>query len=438
VVSLENVDVVIRGGVVLPMTGQSVIDDGLVAIKKSVIVYVGKASKSPRFIAEKVIEGKGKAILPGLVNCHTHVAMTLFRGLAEDQPLPQWLKETIWPLEAKLTPEDIYVGALLGCLEMLKTGTTCFADMYFREDMVAKAVQELGLRATLAPGIIESQNTAQTEKMLEESIIAAKKLHATAQGRIRFQLGPHAVYSCSPELLKRIHKAASSLHVGLHIHLAESEDLARQVKEKYGTTEIRLLEKIGFLGPSVLAAHCIYVSKREIKTLAKHQVKVAYNPVANMKLAQGMPSIVDLLEAGVSVGIGTDGPASNNSLDMFQTVKTASLLQKIRYRDSTVLPAHQALEMAIRDGAKVLGIENIVGTLELGKKADLIIIDLKKPHLLPVHDIYANLVYSTTGSDVDTAMVNGKILMENRQVTVTDEEKILEKAQKTAQNLLVR
>ncbi|MEM2102494.1 MAG: amidohydrolase [Candidatus Bathyarchaeia archaeon] len=437
-VLLENVDVVIRGGVVLPMMERGAIDEGLVAIKKDAIVYVGKASKSPKFNAERVIEGKGKAVMPGLVNCHTHVSMTLFRGLAEDQPLPRWLKETIWPLEAKLKPEDIYTGALLGCLEMLKTGTTCFADMYFHEDMVAKAVQELGLRATLAPGIIESQNAMQTEKILNEGITTAMKLHATAQGRIRFQLGPHAVYSCSPELLKRIHEAALKLRVGLHIHLAESMDLARQVKEKYGVTETRLLKKIGFLGPNLLAAHCIYLSNREIKTLAKHQVKVAYNPVANMKLAQGTPKIVDLVKAGVSVGIGTDGPASNNSLDMFQTVKTASLLQKARYGDSTVLPAHQALAMATREGAKVLGIENIVGTLESGKKADLIIIDLKKPHLSPVHDIYANLVYSATGSDVDTVIVNGKILMENRQVTVADEEKILKKAQKTAQNLLVR
>ncbi|MGQ9564950.1 MAG: amidohydrolase [Candidatus Bathyarchaeales archaeon] len=431
-------EIVIRGGVVLPMTGRNVIDEGLVAIKNDVIVYVGKASKSPKFSAEKIIEGKGKAIMPGLVNCHVHVSMTLFRGLAEDQSFLRWLEEIIWPLEVKLKPEDVYVGALLGCLEMLKTGTTCFADMYFNEDMVAKAVQELGLRAMLAPGIIESQNIAQTEKMLERSIIAAQKLHGSAQGRIRFQLGPHAVYSCSPELLKRIHEAALKLHVGLHIHLAESEDLARQVKEKYGMTETQLLEKIGLLSSNLLAAHCIYLSKREIKTLAKHQVKVAYNPVANMKLAQGVPRIVDLVRAGVSVGIGTDGPASNNSLDMFQTVKTASLLQKVRYKDSTVLPSHQALEMATREGAKVLGIENVVGTLEAGKKADLIIIDLKKPHLSPMHDIYANLVYSATGSDVDTVMVNGKILMENRQVTVADEEKILKKAQKTAQNLLAR
>jgi 5-methylthioadenosine/S-adenosylhomocysteine deaminase len=438
VIAVEDADIVIRGCTLLPMTEQGVMKNGLVAIKGDTILYAGKLTKSPKFKTEKTIDGKGKVAMPGLVNCHTHVPMTLFRGVAEDKPLAEWLKETIWPLEARLKPEDIYAGALLGCLEMVKTGTTCFADMYFHEDMVAKAVNKLGLRAVLAPAVIETQDTAKNEEMLKESIETAKKLHNTADGRVTCQLAPHAVYTCSPDMLKKLHTIATKLGIGLHIHLAESKEMAKQVKKQHGVTETELLEKIHLLGPNLLAAHCIHLSKQEIKTLAKHHVKVAYNPVANMKLAQGIPKIVELKNAGATVGIGTDGPASNNSLDMFQTIKTASLLQKTRYQDPTVLPAQQVLEMATVEGAKALNLEKTIGTLEADKKADVIMIDFEKPHLTPIHDVYANLVYSATGSDVDTVIVNGEILMENRQMRTVSEGKIIEKAQQTAKNLMNR
>jgi len=433
---LEDADIVIRNCTLLPMTKQGIIKDGLIAINNDTIVYAGKTVNSPKFRAEKTIDGKAKVAMPGLVNCHTHNSMTLFRGGAEDQPLTEWLKKTIWPLEAKLTPNDIYVGALLGCLEMIKTGTTCFADMYFHEEMVAKAVEELGLRAVLAPGIIETQDPSKTEKMLRDSVETAKKIHNTADGRITAQLGPHTIYTCSPELLKKIYIAASKLNIGLHIHLAESKEMAKQIKKKYGITEAELLEKIHFLGRNILAAHCVHLSNHDIEILAKHRVKVAYNPVANMKLAQGIPKIIDLINASITVGIGTDGPASNNTLDMFQTAKTAVLLQKIHYKNPTVLPAHQVLEMATKEGAKALHLEKTIGTIEAGKKADIILVNLNKPHLTPTHSIHANLVYSATGNDVDTVIVNGRILMENRQIKTANEERIIQKAQKTAQSLL--
>jgi len=271
--------------------------------------------------------------------------------------------------------------------------------------------------------------------MLEDSVNFARKYKGYADRRVTTQLGPHTLYTCSLDLLAKVRQKASDLNVGIHIHLAESEETVNQTKQKHGLTEVELLEKIGFLGSDVLAAHCIHLTEKEMQLLAKHNVNVSYNPVANMKIAQGTPKIKDLLDLGVTVGVGTDGPASNNNLDMFRSMKVAALLQKQYYKDPTVLSAQTVLKMATIDGAKALGLEKIVGSLEVGKKADVILIDFKKPHLTPVHDFYANIVYSACGSDVDTVIVDGKILMESRKVKTLDEEEVMLKAQKTATNL---
>jgi len=435
---LKEADILIRNCVILPMVGREVIREGVIATKNGKIIYVGKKSKALRVRAEKVVDGRGKVAIPGLVNCHTHLAMTLLRGIAEDQPLETWLKEIIWPLEAKLKPEDVYDGALLGCLEMIRSGTTTFADMYFHEDQVARAVEEAGLRAVLAQGIPGAGVSRRGEKMLQGSIDFAREYKGYADGRVTVQLGPHSVYTCGLDLLAEVRKKASDLNVGVHIHLAESEEKVSDIKRKHGLTEVEFLEKIGFLGPDVLAAHCIHLTKEETQLLAKQNVKVSYNPVANMKLAQGTAKIKDLLDLGITVGVGTDGPASNNNLDMFQSMKTAALLQKQYHKDPTVLPAKTVLEMATIDGAKALGLEKTVGSLKVGKRADVILLDFKKPHLTPLHDFYANIVYSAHGSDVDTVVVDGKILMENKNVKTIQEEKVMLKAQKTATNLLKR
>jgi 5-methylthioadenosine/S-adenosylhomocysteine deaminase len=432
---LKEVDILIRNCIILPMVSGEIIKEGIIATKNDKIIYMGKKSKAPRLRAEKIIDGHGKVAMPGLVNCHTHLAMTLFRGIAEDQPLEKWLKETIWPLEAKLKPRDIYDGALLGCLEMIKSGTTTFADMYFYEDHVAKTVEKAGLRAVLAQGILEAGVPRRGEKMLQDSVNFARRYKGYAYGRVTVQLGPHALYTCSPSLLAKVRQKASDLNVGIHMHLAESEETVNQTKQKHDLAEVELLEKIGFLDSDVLAAHCIHLTEKEMQLLAKHDVKVSYNPVANMKLAQGAAKIKDLLDLGVTVGIGTDGPASNNNLDMFQSMKIATLLQKQYYKDPTVLPAQTVLKMATIDGAKALGLEKTVGSLEVGKKADVILIDFKKPHLTPVHDFYANIVYSASGSDVDTVIVDGKTLMENKNVKTLDEEEVVLKAQKTATDI---
>lgn len=417
---------------------RGVVEKGLIAVENDVIAYVGKEADAPSIRAEETIEGHGKVAMPGLVNCHTHLPMTIFRGVAEDQELGRWLRETIWPLEAKLRPGDVYDGALLGCLEMIKSGTTCFADMYFHEDMVARAVERAGLRAVLASGIIEAGDMERGERLLREGVEFARRFHGFADGRVRVCLGPHTVYTCSPNLLIRARERASELNIGMHIHLAESKETVKSVKKKYGFTEVALLESLGFLRSDVLAAHCIYLSDEEMRLLAKRGVKVAYNPVANMKLAMGVPKIRDLVGLGVTVGIGTDGPASNNDLDMFDDVRVGALLQKVFYMDSTVLPARSVLEMATIGGARALGLEGSVGSLDVGKKADVVLVDFERPHLTPVHDFYANLVYSARGSDMDTVVVDGKVLMEGGEVRTLDEEEVRVRAREAALDLLAR
>ena len=436
---MEETDILIHNCTILPMNRRdTIIRNGLIATKKDKITYVGRETKAPKIKAETTINGKDKVATPGLINCHTHLPMTLFRGIAEDQPLTTWLTQTIWPLEAKLTSNDIYQGALLGCLENIKNGTTTFADMYFHEERIAKAVEKAGLRAVLAQGIIEAEDRQKGEHMLKESVEFAQKHNGYADGRVTTQLGPHAVYTCSPQLLTQTREGASKLNIGIHIHIAESKQMAKLVKKRHGLTEIELLENINFLKSNVLAAHCIHLTEKEMQIMAEHNVKVSYNPTANMKIASGTPKIKTLTDLGITVGIGTDGPASNNNLDMFEEMKTAALLQKIRYMDPTVLKAQQVLEMATTDGAKSLGLEKTVGSLEVGKKADIILIDFRKPHLTPLHDPYANIVYSARGSDVDTVIVDGKILMEERKVKTLDELEVMQKAQRTASDLLTR
>jgi len=420
------------------MNRKHFIQDGALAIKNRKIIFVGKCASANKIQAETKINAKKKIAMPGLINCHTHVPMTLFRGIAEDQPLETWLKKTIWPLEAKLKSEDVHVGALLGCLEMIKNGTTCFADMYFHEDMVAKAVEKSGLRGVLAEGIIEAGNKELGDKMLKESVNFARRFRGYANDRVTTFLGPHAAYSCSPELLTKIKNKSLELNVGVHIHLAESKEMFGEFEKRYGSGEVEFLDKIDFFGGHVLAAHCTNLSREDMQILSKRDVNVAYVPVANMKLGVGAAKVKDLTDSDVNVSLGTDGPACNNTLDMFETMKIATLLQKLIYLNPKILPVYEVLRMATLNGAKALRLEKTIGSLEVGKKADVILIDLSKPHLKPLHNTYANIVYSAHGSDVDTVIVDGEILMENRQVKTLNEQAIMERAEKTALDLLAR
>ena len=434
----EETDLVIKNCRILPMVNSRIIDKGLISIKGENISYVGSISDAPVLKAETVIEGDGKLAMPGLVNCHTHLAMTLFRGLAEDAEVDEWLRNIIWPLEAKLKPRDVYAGSLLGCLEMIRNGITCFADMYFFESKTAEAVEEVGLRAVLASGIIQETDSPKKMATYSEAVAFARRFQGQADGRITTSLGPHSVSTCSEELLKKIREKASEHAFRIQIHLSESRGSAGRTERTQRLSQTELLEELNFLGGDVLAAHCVHLSPGDMKILAKRTVKVAHNPIANVKLASGVAKVRELLDLGISVGLGTDGAASNNSLDMFETMKMASLLQKLKYRDPTALPSQTALKLATVHGAEALGLEKMVGSLEVGKKADIILVNMKRANLIPLHDLSANLVYSAHGSDVDTAIVNGRIIMANRKVQTVNEDEVLKKASKAARELVDR
>ncbi len=434
----EEADLVIKNCMILPMVNSRIISKGLISMRGGNISFVGSISDAPSLKAEVVIDGDRKLAMPGLVNCHTHLAMTLFRGLAEDVQVGEWLRNIIWPLEAKLKPRDIYTGSLLGCLEMIRNGITCFADMYFFESQTAEAVQKAGLRAVLASGIVEEINSLKNMTTYKEAVAFARRYQGHAEGRITTSLGPHSVSTCSEELLRRIREKATECGFGIQIHLSESKGSTGNVERALGLSETDLLERLNFLGGDVLAAHCIHLSPKDMRILARRMVKVAYNPIANLKLASGIAKVKDLLDLGVSVGLGTDGAASNNSLDMFETMKMASLLQKLEYQDPSILSAHTVLKLATVHGAEALGLEKKIGSLEVGKKADIILVNMRRANLIPLHDLCANLVYSAHGCDVDTTIVNGRIIMANREVKTINEDEVLRKAAKTAGELLDR
>lgn len=425
----------IKNCAVLPVTGpDDLINRGYLIVDGHYISEV-KAGEAPEGEFDKVIDGTGMVAMPGLVNAHTHAAMTLMRGYADDLPLMEWLETKIWPLEDKLTGEDIYWGTMLCILEMIKSGTTCFADMYFHMDQVARAVEETGIRASLSRGMIGVGPEA--ELAIEQSRQLVQDWHGQADGRIQMMLGPHAPYTCPPDYLKRVVSLARELNVGIHIHVSETLTEMNNIKAQYGKTPVQVLEEAGVFEVPVLAAHCVHLTDEDIEVLARHRVGVAHNPQSNMKLASGIARVTDMQAAGITVGLGTDGAASNNDLNMIEEMRTAALLQKVVGLNPQALPAYKALEMATVNGARALGFSD-VGMLKPGMKADIILVDLKKPHLWPRHDVVAHLVYAAQASDVDTVLVNGKVLMEGRQLVGIDEKKIMETVQARVEELLAR
>ncbi|MDR1616220.1 MAG: amidohydrolase [Syntrophomonadaceae bacterium] len=425
--------ILIENAVILPMTGpENVIENGYITIEGERITEVGAGKPTPGAYA-KIIDGTNKAVMPGFINTHTHAAMTLLRGYADDLPLQEWLQTKIWPLEAKFNAEHIYWGTMLAIAEMIKSGTTTFADMYFFMDEVARAVEETGVRGVLARGLTSGRGS---DKSVEENLALHKKWHGKAQGRISVFLGPHAPYTCSADFLHYLSELAQKEQIGIHIHLAETKKECDDIMKQHGKTPIALAEEAGLFKNKVIAAHCVYVTEEDIKTLKKYGVGVAHNPESNMKLSSGVAPVPAMLEAGIKVGLGTDGASSNNNLDMLQETRSAALLHKVSTMKPTSLPAYQALEMATANGAAVIGQEKEIGRLVPGYKADLIILDLDVPHMTPCYDIYANIVYSAQASDVLTVMVNGGILMENRVIKTFDEKKLLAHFRKIARDLL--
>ncbi|MDY9927710.1 amidohydrolase family protein [Methanosarcina sp.] len=427
-------DIIIKNAYVLTMDPDAGdLKNGTVVIEDGKITEIGEKTKES---AETVIDARGSVVMPGLVNTHTHAAMTLFRGYADDLQLAEWLQGHIWPAEAQLKAEDVYKGSLLACLEMIKSGTTSFADMYFFMDETAKAVETSGLRASLSHGLIELWNKEKGEADLKEGRRFVRAWQGASGGRIKTMYGPHAPNTCSDEFLAKVKEEARRDGAGIHIHVLETEAELLAMKERYGKCSVHLLDDIGFFGPDVLAAHCVWLSDGDIEVLKERGVNVSHNPISNMKLASGIAPVYKMLERGVNVSLGTDGCASNNNLDLFEEMKTAALLHKVNTFSPTALPARQVLKMATVNGGKALDKET--GMLKAGKKADLIIVDMKKPHLIPCFDVPSHLVYSARGSDVRTTIVNGKILMDNYRVLVLDEEKVMEEARIAAEELVAR
>ena len=425
------------GWLVTQDSARTVLKNTSIRIENELIAEVGSNLSSQ---ADQIIDCQGKIVLPGLINTHTHLSMTMFRGYADDMRLQEWLESKIWPLEVNLTPEICYYGALLGCLEMIATGTTMFVDMYLLMENVAKAVKEAGLKAYLSYGIFGTEGSVLEKKSKENTKQFISYVKEMNDPRVRLAIGPHAPYSCSPELLMWAKGVAEDEGAILTTHIAETRSEQAQVQKERGMRVIEYLDKIGFLSPNLLAAHCVWLTKSEVNLMAKKKVKVSHCPVSNMKLASGgVTPVPEMLQNGVTVSLGTDGAASNNSLDMFETMKICALLQKAHRWDATVLPAQQVLDLATIEAAKALGVADKVGSIETGKQADLIVVDARAPNLVPIHGaatVISDLVYSAKGANVDTTIVAGKILMKNREFQTLKENEIYEKAQNTALSLI--
>ena len=427
-------DIIIKNGYILTMDpAQDDIKRGVVVIENGIITQVsGSTDKT----ANTIIDAKGGVVMPGLVNTHTHAGMTLFRGYADDLALSDWLENHIWPAEAQLTDDDLYIGTKLACLEMIRSGTTAFVDMYIHVDKVARAVEESGMRAALSYGMIDLGDETRAESELKEGRRFLKEWDGQADGRITTMYGPHAPNTCSREFLIRVKEQAKQDNAKIHIHVLETEAELNQMKKQFGMCSVNMLDEIGFLDSDVVAAHCVWLSDGDMDILNERGVNVSHNPVSNMKLASGIAPVPKMLARGVNISLGTDGCASNNNLNMFEEMKTAALLHKVDTSDPTVLPARQVLEMATINGARAMGTNS--GMLKVGCMADVIIVDMGKPHLTPRYNVASHLVYSASGADVRTTIVNGKVLMDDYKVLSMDEQTVMEKAKDAALNLISR
>lgn len=424
---MESQEILIKDATILNPLGNGNCEEK----KSSVLIKDNKIAEISEDIddcVDKVIDAKDKILMPGFVNTHTHLSMTLLRGLADDMELDTWLNDNIWPMEAHLNKEYCYAGALLGALEMIKSGTTTFSDMYFYMDGVAQAVEESGIRGVLSYGMIDFGIEEKRENEFKENISLIKNFNNTADGRITTMFGPHSCYTASVDLLERVRKEANKYDVGIHIHMNETIKEINDIGEAHDNKRpFELLDSIGFLGDDVVAAHCVWLDENEMKLIKDNGVSVSHNPCSNMKLASGSAPVGELLDKGINVALGTDGASSNNNLDMFDEMKFASLLSKVSTLNPSVLNANEVINMATINGAKALNLD--VGSIEVGKKADLILVDTNTPNMTPSSAIIAsNLVYSANGSNVDTTICNGQVLMENKKVLTLNEEDILSKA----------
>jgi 5-methylthioadenosine/S-adenosylhomocysteine deaminase len=433
----EPVDLLLTGAWVLTQNERrETFHPGAVAIKGEAITAVGLAAElQARYVPAQALDYPRGLILPGLINAHTHAAMALFRGLADDLPLEEWLNSYIFPAESRLNGDFVYWGTRLAVAEMLLSGTTTFCDMYLFADAVARAAAATGIRAVVGEVLYDfpSPNYGPAAAGLKFS----EELCRTWRGhpRVRVAIQPHAVYTCSPELLQECGRLADKYDTRLITHLSETHREVSDCQARYGVTPVAHLDRLGLLAPRLVADHAVVLSGADLELLAASGAGVAHCPESNMKLASGLAPVSDLLRLGVPVGLGTDGCASNNNLDLVQEMDTAAKLQKLRYLDPTVLPATAALDLATTGSARVLGLEGEVGALVPGLKADLVVLDLDQPHLTPMYEPYSHLVYAATGADVQTVLVHGQILVQDRRLLAFDLEETMARARELARGL---
>ncbi|MDA3972274.1 MAG: amidohydrolase [Desulfobulbaceae bacterium] len=434
----QMADLLVCGHVVTMDKGQE-FRNGAVACAGNRIVAIGSEQELlEKYNVAKVIRGQKGVVLPGLVNVHTHAPMSLLRGLADDLPLMTWLQEHIFPVEAKLTSEMVHHGALLSIMEMIKSGTTSFCDMYLFAKEVARAAETMGMRGFIGEVVYDFPSPNYGE--LDNGFHYMDELFAEFKdsSRVTITVDPHAVYTCSPDLLVRLKGVAEEQNTAYVLHLAETSFEVAQCQEVHGASPVGHLDQLGVLDSSVVAAHCVKVTPPEIELFGARGVKVAHCPESNMKLGSGVAPVRAMLDAGVIVGLGTDGAASNNDVDLFGEMDMAAKLQKVHCLDSTCLPAGAALHMATCAGAEVLGAGRDIGTLEVGKKADIIVVEMNKPHLTPMYNAVSHLVYAARGGDVLHSIIDGRIVMEDRKLTMVDEHELLAACRQWAEKLTGR
>jgi len=433
---MENVDLILKNANIVTMDSEyRVFPHGAIAIHDDHILFVGTEEETLKdFSAAETVDCAGKTVIPGLINGHTHAAMTLLRGLADDLRLDVWLLGYMMPVEREfVSPEFSRLGTQIACAEMIRSGITCFADMYYFEETVAQAVADAGMRAICGQTILKfpSPDAESYEDSLElaRGFIERWKNHPLVVPAV----APHAPYTCTPEILKACTEMALEYDVPLHTHIAETLQEVEDWREAYSMPVVPWVKKIGLLDAKVIAAHCVHIDDGEIHTLAHAGTGVVHNPSSNLKLASGFAPVSEMLERGVHVGIGTDGPASNNTLDLFEEVRLASFIAKAATKDPTALPARQAFEMATRNGAKAIHMDHLIGSLETGKKADLVIVDLDLTHNQPhfEHDpnaIYSRLIYAAKSTDVLDVMIAGRWVMQDRKLLHLDEADLIAQA----------
>ncbi|MDR0907610.1 MAG: amidohydrolase [Rikenellaceae bacterium] len=431
----------IKDCLVVPMTAEGTEPkyfEGSVAISGNKIALVtDKRSVAEEWHAAnpdaRVVDGRGKLLMPGLVNTHTHVAMTLVRNYADDIPLMAWLNDHIWPFEARLGAEEIALGAQLGMAEMLLGGTTTLVDMYWHEEAIGRVAQAMGIRAVLCPCFVDGPRMEEFEHSLPETLKVASECD-----RLTVRVAPHSPFSVSTDNLKRGIDLALYYGIGMHTHISETLDEQRIVRERYGRTPTEYLRDAGLFELPTIAAHCVHVTPSDIEILARHGVTAVYNSQSNMKISSGIAPVAQMVEAGVNVAIGTDGASSNNDLDMIEEMRTGSFLQKVAGDNPVVMPAYQMLKLATVGGAVAIGMGEELGRIAPGMLADMVMLDIEKPHFHPRNDMIAGIVYCAKAADVDTVFVDGRMVVAGGRVVGLDTEGLYRRIDRTVRDIIAK